>query len=186
MEERKYEATINGSPLTVLGAKLQTGNTAPEVALQEWALVPFNLLADSAGKIRLVSVVPCVDTGLCEMQTLRINEVAATFDDRVVAITVSADLPAGQARFAGRAGVDNVLMLSDHMDMAFGAAYGTWLKELRNEQRAVFVIDQNNVIRHAQYAPEVGHAIDYEAAFRVVRELLQEHDLIRENRDRTY
>ena len=172
MQERRNEATINGSPLTVIGATLKPGDVAPEIELQEWALCPFRLLADTPGKIRLVSVVPCVDTGLCEMQTVRVNEEAAGFDERVVAITVSSDLPAGQARFAGRSGVDNVLMLSDHMDMAFGAAYGTWLKELRNEQRSIFVIDEDGIVRHAQYVAEVGHAVDYEAAFRVVRELL--------------
>jgi thiol peroxidase len=174
MQERKSEATINGSPLTALGQKLRPGDAAPEVVLQEWALCPFRLLADTAGKIRLISVVPCIDTGLCEMQTLRMNEVAGQFDDRVVTITVSTDLPAGQARFCGKAGVDNVIMLSDHMEMGFGSAYGTWLKEIRSEQRSVFVVDSADVVRHAQYVPEIGHAIDYEAAFCVVRQLLEE------------
>src|SRR5271166_1809686 len=102
MQERKNEATINGSPLTVLGRRLRPGDTAPDVVLQEWALCSFRLLADTPGKIRVVSVVPCIDTGLCEMQTLRVNKEAGTYDERVVAVTISADLPAGQARFCGR------------------------------------------------------------------------------------
>jgi thiol peroxidase len=105
------------------------------------------------------------------------NDAAIRFDDRVATITVSSDLPAGQARFTGRAGVDHIQMLSDHMDMAFGAAYGTWLKEMRSEQRAVFVVDAKGIIRHAQYVPEVGHAIDYDAAFEMVRQLLAEEDV---------
>jgi thiol peroxidase len=174
VDERCGEATINGSPLTVAGRKLKPGDAAPDVTLEEWALVPFKLLSDTEGKIRLISVVPCIDTGLCEMQTLRMNDVASQFDERVVTITVSSDLPAGQARFCGKSGVDNVLMLSDHMEMGFGSAYGTWLKEMRAEQRSVFVVDRNNVVRHAQYVPEIGHAIDYDAAFSVVRQLLDE------------
>jgi thiol peroxidase len=174
MYERKNEATINGSPLIVIGRKLTPGEMAPEVSLEEWPLCPFQLLADTAGKIRVISVVPCIDTGLCEMQTIRMNEEAGAFGDRVATITVSADLPAGQARFTGRVGIENLQMLSDHLDMAFGAAYGTWLKELRNEQRSIFVIDANDIIRHAQYVGEVGHAIDYDAAIKVVRALLAE------------
>jgi thioredoxin-dependent peroxiredoxin len=173
LDERLGEATINGSPLTVAGRKLKPGDTAPDVELEEWALVPFKLLSDTAGKIRLISVVPCIDTGLCEMQTLRMSDIASQLDERVVTITVSADLPAGQARFCGKAGVDNVIMLSDHMEMSFGSAYGTWLREMRAEQRSVFVVDEDNVVRHAQYVPEIGHAIDYEAAFSVVRKLLR-------------
>lgn len=173
MEKREGSATINGSPLTVLGSPLEPGSEGPEVVLQEWALCPFLLLADTAGKVRLISVVPCLDTGLCEMQTLRVSEEVRKLDtDKVVAITVSSDLPAAQARWCGRNQVDNVLMLSDHMEMGFGAAYGTWLKEIRSEQRSVFVVDGRNVVRHAEYVPEIGHAIDYDAALAVVRELL--------------
>jgi len=174
MEERKNEATINGTPLTVLGTKLQPGNVAPEVTLRDGTLTTFNLIDETAGKIRLISVVPCIDTGLCEMQTLRVNEESSKFGDKVAVITVSTDLPESQARFCGRTGVDNVTMLSDHMDMQFGAAYGTWLKELRKEQRSVFVVDSNNVIRHAEYVPEVGHAINYEAALALVKKLIDE------------
>lgn len=172
MEERINAATINGTPLTALGSQLQAGATAPEVVLREDTLAPFRLLEDTVGKIRLISVVPCLDTGLCEMQTLRISEEVGKLHDQVVAISVSVDLPPAQMRWCGKTGVENVTMLSDHMDMSFGAAYGTWLKELRGEQRSVFVVDSNNIIRHAEYVPEVGHAINYEAAFAVVKGLL--------------
>ena len=172
MEERKQEATINGTPLTVLGSKVSVGAVATDVELLEYVLCPFKLLADTAGKIRVISVVPCIDTGLCEMQTLRISEEARRFNDQVVAITISTDVPASLERWCGRTGVDNVLMLSDHLNMNFGAAYGTWLKEMRSEQRSIFVVDANNIVRHAEYVPEVGHAINYEAALAAIRELL--------------
>ncbi len=175
MNERKNEATINGTPLTALGDHLQPGSLAPEVTLKDGTLTTFNLLSDTADKIRIISVVPCIDTGLCEMQTLRVNEeINRLQTEEIVAITVSTDLPESQARFCGRAGVENITMLSDHMDMQFGAAYGTWLKELRKEQRSVFVVDKNNVVQHAEYVSEVGHAINYEAVFAVVNALLHE------------
>jgi thiol peroxidase len=179
MEERKNVATINGTPLTLLGTPVQVGQQAPEVTLEEWALVPFKLLGDSSGKIRVISVIPSIDTGLCEMQTLRMSremealeQQIAGLDGKLVLFTVSSDIPAAQARWCGKNGVDNVVMLSDHMEMEFGKAYGTWLKELRANERSIFIVDANNVIRHAEYKHEVGHAIDYDKAIAVVKKLL--------------
>jgi thiol peroxidase len=108
---------------------------------------------------------------LCDLQTRRFNEEAAKLGDDVVILTVSADLPFAQKRWCGAAGVDRVITLSDHRDMNFGNAYGTHVKELRLEQRSVFVVDSEGIVRYTEYVPEIGQHPDYEAALAAVREL---------------
>ncbi len=171
--QRRGGVTSKGEPLTVVGLELEPGNRAPD----------FNLLAndlsevtlrDSAGKVRLISVVPSLDTPVCDIQTRRFNQEAAAFGDDVVVLTVSADLPFAQARWCGAAGVDRVQTLSDHRDMSFGSAYGTYIKELRLEQRAVFVVDKKDVIRYVEYVPEISEPPNYEAALAAVNKVLSE------------
>ncbi|MCB0187075.1 MAG: thiol peroxidase [Caldilineaceae bacterium] len=161
---RDHTFALQGSPVTV-------GDRAPDVTLADGLLTTFNLLGDTAGKTRLVSVVPSIDTGICDAQTRRMNEEAAKLSDNVVILTVSADLPMAQSRWCGAAGVDKVKMLSDHHDMAFGKAYGTWVNELRLDQRAIFVIDSSDTIRYAEYVPEIAQHPDYDAALTALKEI---------------
>ena len=84
-------------------------------------------------------------------------------------ITVSMDLPFAQKRWCGQFGVDKVKMLSDHKDASFGSNYGTLIKELRIESRAIFVLDGRNRILHAEYVKEVADHPDYEAALSAAR-----------------
>ncbi len=111
--------------LDVSGNALQPGDKAPEVSLATGFLTKADLLADTTGKIRLISVVPSIDTSVCDVQTRRMNEEAASLGDSVIVVTVSADLPMAQKRWCGAAGVERVLMLSDYMNLPFGKAYGT-------------------------------------------------------------
>jgi len=154
MNERTGELTFKGGPLTLLGNKLSSGDTAPDFKLTANDLSPVSL-GDSAGKIRIISVVPSLDTGVCDQQTRRFNEEAAGLGDNVVILTVSADLPFAQARWCGAAGVDKVQTLSDHYDMNFANAYGTHIKELRLDTRAIFVVDSSDKIVYAEYVPEM-------------------------------
>lgn len=158
--------------LTVIGPELKPGDRAPEVELSTGFLSKSKLLADTAGKIRLVSVVPSIDTSVCDAQTRRMNEEAARLGDDVAVITVSVDLPMAQKRWCGATGVDRVIMLSDYMDLAFGKAYGTAVPELGADQRAIFVIDADDVIRYVEYVPSIGQHPNYEAALEAVRAVL--------------
>ncbi len=158
--------------LAVSGATLEPGDAAPEVTLATGFLATSNLLADTAGKIRLVSVVPSIDTSVCDAQTRRMNEEAANLGDQVIVVTVSVDLPMAQKRWCGAAGVERVLMLSDYMGLEFGQAYGTAVPELGAEQRAIFVIDADDTVRYVEYVPGIGQHPDYEAALAAVRALL--------------
>ncbi|MGA2156421.1 MAG: thiol peroxidase, partial [Bryobacteraceae bacterium] len=125
-------------------------------------------LADTAGHVRLVSVVPSLDTPVCDAQTKRFNEAAASLPG-IDILTVSMDLPFAQKRWCGAFAVDKVKMLSDHKDASFGSNYGTLIKELRIESRAIFVIDRNNRVSYAEYVKEVADHPNYEAALEAAR-----------------
>src|ERR1035438_6998148 len=121
--------------------------------------------------VPIFSVVPSLDTPVCDAQTKKFNEAAAQLPD-VDIFTVSMDLPFAQTRWCGAFGVERVKMLSDHREGSFGANYGTLIKELRIESRAIFVVDQKNRIRHAEYVKEVADFPNYEAALTAARNTL--------------
>ena len=168
--ERFGAVTTKGSPLTVLGTPLQVGDRAPEFSLRS-SVANTVSLADSAGKVRLISVVPSLDTGICDAQTRRFNEEAAALGDGVAIITVSAEHPFNIRRWCGAAGIDRIQVLSDHMDMNFGTAYGTYIKEWRLEQRAIFVIDGEDTVQYVEYVPEIAQFPDFDGALTAVKAL---------------
>jgi len=168
--ERPGDVTFQGNPLTAIGPKLSVGDKAPDFQLLANDLSVVSL-AGSAGKNRLISVVPSLDTPVCDMQTRKFNEQIDVLGDSVAGFTVSADLPFAQARWCGAAGIKRMQTLSDHRDMSFGNAYGTHIKELRLESRAVFVLDGSGIIHHVEYLKEITQQPDYDAALAVIRRL---------------
>lgn len=169
--DRYGDVTFLGEKQTVRGNVLRVGDSAPNFTLLAGDLAKVTL-RDSAGKIRLISVVPSLDTGICDAQTRRFNVAAATLGEQVAIITVSVDLPTAQTRWCAAAGVDRVQVLSDHRDMNFGDAYGTHIVEMRQEQRAIFVVDQNDTVCYVEYVPEIAQHPDYEAALTAVYQLI--------------
>ena len=170
MTERANAVTFQGQPLTLLGAELTVGDVAPDATLLGNDLSDVSL-SDHRGKVCLISVVPSLDTGVCDAQTRRFNEAAADLGKNVVILTVSMDLPFAQARWCGAAGVDQVVTLSDHRAASFGEAYGVLIKELRLLTRAIFVVDAEGVIRHVEVVGEVTDHPNYDAALAAVAEL---------------
>lgn len=164
-------ATFKGNPLTLIGPELKAGDQAPDFTLNKNLLETVSL-KDYAGKIKLISVVPSVDTGVCDAQTRRFNEEASKLGENVVILTVSADLPFAQARWCAAAGVDRVVLLSDYKDNSFGKAYGVLINEFALDMRAIFVLDTNDKITYAQIVPEMTDHPDYEAAIAAVQKLL--------------
>ena len=168
--ERPNAVTLKGNPFTLVGPELKGGEQAPDFMTIGSDLNPVGL-ADTADKVRIFSVVPSLDTPVCDAQTRRFNEEASRLTG-VQIYTISMDLPFAQSRWCAAAGVDKVTMLSDHRDTAFGTSYGTLIKELRLNARALFVLDENGVIRYVQYVKEVGEHPDYDAALKAVREIV--------------
>jgi len=160
---------LRGNPLTLIGPELKAGDGAPEFECVDTGLQPITLAKTGAG-VRIFSVVPSLDTPVCDAQTKRFNEEAAKLPG-VDIYSISMDLPFAQKRWCGAFGVDRLKMLSDHRAGSFGSAYGTLIKELRIHSRAIFVLDGGNQIRHAEYVKEVADHPNYDAALGAVRSL---------------
>ncbi len=159
--------TFKGNPVTLIGNEVKVGDQAPNFKVLANDLSEVTL-ADTKGHVRLISVVPSLDTGVCDAQTRRFNEEAAKLDN-VKVLTISVDLPFAQKRWCGANGIENVQTLSDHRDVSFGQAYGVLIKELRLLARAVFVIDSNDKITYVEYVPEATNHPNYEAAIEAAK-----------------
>lgn len=166
--ERKGIITFKGNPFTLLGNPVSTGSKAPDFRLIANDLSPRSL-KDYAGKTLIFSVVPSLDTGVCDLQTRRFNNEAAALGEHVRILTVSCDLPFAQARWCGAAGVSQLETLSDHYDLSFGMAYGVVIKELRLLTRSIFVVDTNGVLTYSEIVPEVTHEVNFDAAIEAAK-----------------
>jgi thiol peroxidase len=168
--ERAGAVTLKGKPLTLVGPQLEVGEQAPGFEAIGKDLQPVKV--DYAGaKVRILSVVPSLDTPVCDTQTRRFNKEASELPD-VEIYTISMDLPFAQSRWCAAAGVNRIVMLSDHLKRDFGQNYGTLIKELGLDSRAIFVVDDKRILRHVEYVGEVGDHPDYEAALSAVRKLV--------------
>jgi len=169
--ENKSIITFKGNAMTLVGQQVSVGQKAPDFNLTANDLSSVSL-KNSAGKVRILSVVPSVDTPVCDLQTKRFNEEANKLGDKVVVLTVSMDLPFAQKRWCAAAGVSNVQLLSDYKDHSFGVAYGVRIKELGLLTRAVFVIDAQDTVQYAEFVSEVTTAPNYDAAIAAAKKLL--------------
>jgi thiol peroxidase len=168
--ERPGATTLRGNPLTLIGPELKPGDDAPDFEVVDNGLQSVTL-ASTGNNVRIFSVVPSLDTPVCDAQTKRFNEEAAKLEG-VDIYTISMDLPFAQKRWCGAFGVDKVKMLSDHRTGSFGSAYGTLIKELRITSRAIFVVDKKNKITHAEYVKEVADHPNYEKALEAAKAAL--------------
>jgi thiol peroxidase len=153
---------MRGNPLTLVGPELKPGDKAPDFSVLDSSLKPVHL-ADTSGKTRIFSVVPSLDTPVCDAQTKRFNEEAAKLAN-IDIYTVSMDLPFAQKRFCNSFALDNVKMLSDHKEASFGSAWGTLIKEMRILSRAIFVVAPDNTVKYVEYVKEVADSPNFDAA----------------------
>ncbi len=163
MEKRTGVVTFAGNPIALLGKEVKVGDKAPAFTVLDNGLGE-KTLADYAGKVKVISVVPSLDTGVCDAQTRWFNQNVSKLGDNVVVLTVSVDLPFAQKRWCGAAGIDQVETLSDHRDLSFGENYGFILEGLRLLSRGIVVIDKDDVVRYVEYVPEVTSAVNFDAA----------------------
>lgn len=160
--------TFKGNGVTLLGNEVKVGEKAPNFTVLANDLSEVTL-DNTKGNVRLISVVPSLDTGVCDAQTRRFNEEAASLPN-VKILTVSVDLPFAQKRWCGAAGIENVQTLSDHRDLSFGEAYGVAIQELRLLTRAVFVIDSSDTVTYVEYVSEATDHPNYEAAIAAAKD----------------
>ncbi len=169
--ENKSVITFKGNAMTLVGAQVKAGQKAPDFNLTANDLSAVSL-KNSAGKVRIISVVPSVDTPVCDLQTKRFNEEAGKLGAKAVVLTVSMDLPFAQKRWCGAAGASAVQLLSDYKDHSFGVAYGVRIKELGLLARAVFVVDAADTVQYAEYVSEVTAHPNYDAAIAAAKKLI--------------
>ncbi|MGP7818442.1 thiol peroxidase [Niallia sp. 01092] len=160
--------TFKNQPVTLLGKEIKVGDKAPNFSVLANDMSEVTL-DSSKGKVRLFSVIPSIDTGVCDAQTRRFNEEAAKLEN-VQIITVSADLPFAQRRWCAAAGIDKVITVSDHKELSFGKAYGVAIEELRLLTRAIFVVDANDTVTYVEYVAEATNHPNYEAAIEAVKQ----------------
>lgn len=170
-QTKKGVITFKGNPATLLGPELKVGMAAPEFKVVDNGLQPISL-ADSKGKVRLITAVPSLDTAVCDTMTRKFNEEAAKLPDAVKVYTISMDLPFAQKRWCGNAGIEKVQTLSDYQDRSFGLNYGLLIDELKLLARAVLVIDADGRIAYQEIVKEVTAEPDYAAALAATRALL--------------
>lgn len=170
MQEKKGLVAFKGNPLTLLGEQIRVGQKAPDFEVLANDLTPVRL-SSFAGKIVIISCVPSLDTGVCDVQTRRFNQEAANFSEDVVVLTISMDLPFAQSRWCGAAGVNRVKTLSDHRNADFGLKYGLLIKELRLLARAVLIIDKQSIVRYVHIVPELTTEPDYAAVLNALKQI---------------
>ncbi len=169
MEKHTGMITFGGNPLTLVGELVKVGDKAKDFTVLANDLKPHTL-SEYDGKIRIISVVPSVDTGICAAQTRRFNVEAAKLEN-VVILTISCDLPFALGRFCAAEGIDKVITLSDHKETDFGLKYGFLIDELRILARGIVVIDKAGTVRYVEYVKEVGTHPDYDKALEAAKNL---------------
>ncbi len=168
-----HTVLFKGSPLTLSGMGIRVGDPLRDVKLAQTDLSLINIVdTKGKGKVRIISVVPSLDTKVCEQQTHHLSEKNKGLDRMVELITVSIDTPFAQKRFAEEAKITNVTFLSDYRGGDFGKTYGLFLKDPHILARAVMVVDAQNKVRHLQITPELAQLPDMDEVFRIAKSLI--------------
>ena len=162
---------MQGSPLALSGKAIKLGEPLPSAIVTGGNLGPVDI-ATGNGKVRIISVVPSVDTPTCEAQTHQLSEKDRKLAEQVEMITVSMDLPFAQQRFAKEAKIKNITFYSDYKTGQFGKNNGLMIDPLHLLARAVIVTDKKNIVRYIQIVPEVTELPDMAAAMSAAKALL--------------
>jgi thiol peroxidase len=167
---RAAAVTFKGTPLTLAGEAVQVGQAAPQFTLHFYSDGLKTLsVADLQGKPSIISVVPSLDTPVCQIQTKRFNQELSALGDQVNALTVSLDLPFAMNRFCGAEDIANMRVASDYQDRNFGQNWGMLIEELKLLARGVFVLDSEGKVVHAETVSEVTEEPDYDAALAALK-----------------
>lgn len=169
MTERKKN--FGEIEVTVIGDELKVGDIAPDFKAINNDLSVYEFYKQEEGKIKIISVVPSLDTSVCEIQTTKFNQNAADISPDVSIITISNDLPFAQQRFCSAKGIDQVKTVSDYNYLDFADKYATLIKELKLQNRAVFVVDKNNKLAYVEYLEQNTSLPDYKAAIEAAKKL---------------
>lgn len=164
------KVTFGGTPVTIEGEQVKVGEMAPEFKAINNDLSVYDSKEDR-GKVVVYSVIPSVDTPVCNIQTRTFNEKVGELGDAVKVVTISVDLPFAQQRYCAAAGIDNIATVSDYNGHDFGKKYGFLMKENMLLARGIIVVDKDGKITYTEYVPESGDAVDFDKAFEEIKKL---------------
>ncbi|UCH60147.1 MAG: thiol peroxidase [Anaerolineales bacterium] len=167
--ERKGLINFAGEDATVIGVDLEVGQFAPEFTARaiDWSLVKG--IESTSGKVRIIGSLPSLSTSVCDRETRRFNQEAASLGDEIAILMLSMDLPFTQRNWCAAAGIERVTTLSDYMNGEFGEKYGVLLKDYRVFRRAIFVVGRDDKFVYVEYLPAIGNEPDYDAVLRAAR-----------------
>jgi thiol peroxidase len=171
MDKNNTKVTFKGNPITLLGKEAKVNDKAVDFTVLNTSLESVKL-SDFDGKVKILSLFPSIDTGVCSKQAHTFNQKASGLSDDIVILAISNDLPFALNRFCGAEGIDNLITLSDHKNLDFSTKYGFLMEELRLIARGVVVIDKDNVVRYVEYVPEGTNEPDYDRAIEAAQKLV--------------
>jgi thioredoxin-dependent peroxiredoxin len=170
--ERKGLLQIAGQDVTIIGADIHIGQTAPDFTVQDMNWATVNGLELTHGKVRIIGSLPSLNTSVCDRETRRFNLEAAALGSDIAILMVSTDLPYAIKNWCAAAGVDQVITLSDHMTAEFGEKYGVLVKERRTLRRAIFVVDRKGTVVYVAYMPVSSEEPKYDEVLAAARAAL--------------
>lgn len=162
------QVKMAGSPMNLVGAVPAVGSTVPSFTVVAGDLSAVTQ-ADLKGN-RVFITVPSIDTPVCDTEVRRFNKEAAVLGNVSINV-ISMDLPFAQARWCGAAGIDAVKLYSDYKDRAFGKAFGVMIEELGLLARAIFIVDEKDVVRYVQVVEEVTSEPNYDEVLATLKTL---------------
>jgi thiol peroxidase len=164
--------TVKGNPVTLAGRVLKTGVVAPDFRVTSQDMKDVRL-SDFAGKIKVITSFPSLDTPVCDLQVKEFNKRAAMLSSEVVIVGISKDLPFAQKRFCESFEIKNIIVVSDYKTSSFGINYGLLIKEMNLLARSVIILDKNNIVRYIQIVPELTTAPDYAVVLNKLEEVVK-------------
>ena len=159
------QVSRQGERIALTGTGIEVGQKLPDTSLVEAATMKEVNLNDYQGSILFLSIVPSVDTKVCEAQTHYLGEQGDKLPPAVKRITISRDTPFAQARFAKEAKLEDVQYLSDYKEGAFGRSIGLLIEKSRLLARSVIIVDKQGIVQYIQVVPDISHLPDMENAF---------------------
>ena len=158
------------APLTLLGPTLDVGDAMPDatLAIFEGEKLASMQLAALKGKVVVLSVVPSIDTRVCETQTHKVSDAITQMPEGVEVFTVSRDLPFAQRRFAEEA-MTKTKMASDFKERDFGRVFGVDVKETGLLARSVWVVGKDGKVAYREIVANQGTEPNYDALVAAVK-----------------
>ena len=134
---------------------LMVGKTLPDAQLKSYGIANVEI-SSLKGKIKIISVVPQLNTPVCDKQTHQLSETNNGLDQHIDIITVSTNTTDGQYEFAKKANIHNLLFLSDNLGFQFGRSTGLLIEGMGVLRRTIIIADKENIIRYVDFVPGGG------------------------------